>query len=138
MADDKLAAERARDKRTLIAIIQDIGDQLRIIVFDRKKLFRSEYRRYFPGPWEDVQGRLNRASHELEAMQPDDLPWEYIEGAGLVRDSLPRRSSGRLVQNGIQRRQHLDRLYLISSFENRRNTFPGHANAREWLPSLLL
>jgi hypothetical protein len=88
VADDKLAAERRHDAQILVTIIQDIGEQLRIIVFNRRELFRGEYRQYFPGPWQDVEGRLNRASHELEAMQPDDLHRQYIEGAGLVRDSL--------------------------------------------------
>jgi hypothetical protein len=58
---------------------------LRVIVFRRRDLFRSEFREYFPGPWNDIEGRLSRAESALE--QPD-LNWEYLEGVGLVRDSL--------------------------------------------------
>jgi hypothetical protein len=85
MADNTLAAQREHDKRVLITIVTDIGNQLRIIVFEQKELFRTEFRPYFPGPWEDVETRLPQAVTELEK---DNFYWEYVEGAGLVRDSL--------------------------------------------------
>jgi hypothetical protein len=85
MADDKLATEREHDKKILIGIVKDIGDQLKIIVFQRRDLFRSEFRRYFPGPWDEIEQRLARAT---VALNRDDFNWEYVEGAGLVRDSL--------------------------------------------------
>jgi hypothetical protein len=85
MADDKLAAEREHDKRILITIVTDIGSQLKIIVFERQQLFRTEYRAYFPGPWRDVEARLSRAVNDLEH---DNFNWDYVERAGLVRDSL--------------------------------------------------
>ena len=50
MADDKLGSERRHDALILVTIIQDIREQLRIIIFKRKDLFRGEYRKYFPGP----------------------------------------------------------------------------------------
>jgi hypothetical protein len=78
-----LARERAHDKRILLSTIKDIGEQLEIIVFERQYLFRSEYRRYFPGPWDDIHARLGRASREIEAIEADDPRWEYLEGAGL-------------------------------------------------------
>lgn len=87
MADNRPPDEREKDRRILISVIVDIRDQLRFIVFERRDLFRTEYRQYFPGPWNDVEGRLNRAANTLEAQQPD-LHWEYLEGVGLVRDSL--------------------------------------------------
>ena|ERR1700687_4967753 len=85
MADDKLAAEREHDKRILITIVTDIGNQLKTIVFERPQLFRTEFRLYFPGPWRDVEARLSQAVTDLER---DNFKWEYVEGAGLVRDSL--------------------------------------------------
>jgi hypothetical protein len=85
MADDRLAREREHDKEILIAIVKDIGEQLEIIVFKRKDLFRKEFRHLFPGPWDDVKERIAKAIHALEH---DNFNWEYVEGAGLVRDSL--------------------------------------------------
>jgi len=66
-------------------MVNDIGTQLKLIVFQRRELFRTEFRPYFPGPWPDVEGRLTRTVNSLER---DDFNWEYVEGAGLVRDSL--------------------------------------------------
>jgi hypothetical protein len=85
MADIKSPPEREHDKRILIGIVTDIGDQLRIIVFERQDLFRTEFRPFFPGPWRDVEARLSRAVHDLEH---DNFNWDYVEGAGLVRDGL--------------------------------------------------
>ena len=85
MTDDQLAQERQHDKRVLIGMVRDIRDQLRTIVFERSHLFRAEFRPFFPGPWKDVEERLHRAEGLLEK---EDFNWEYIEGAGLVRDSL--------------------------------------------------
>lgn len=85
MANHQLSREREDDKRILITIVDDITIQLKIIVFERQGLFRTEFRRYFPGPWSDVEKRLGRAKAALER---DDFNWEYVEGAGLVRDSL--------------------------------------------------
>jgi hypothetical protein len=86
MADDELAAVlREQDRRILISIVDDIGRQLEIIVFQEKSIFRAEYKQHFPGPWRDVHERLSRARTALEK---DDFNWEYVEGAGLVRDSL--------------------------------------------------
>lgn len=85
MANDDEVHQQEHDKRILISIVIDIREQLRIIVFERRELFRAEYRALFPGPWQDVEGRLAKAVHNLEN---DDFDWEYVEGAGLVRDSL--------------------------------------------------
>ena len=85
MADNRPTDEREHDQRILVAMIVDIREQLRFIVFERRDLFRNEFRQYFSGPWNDIQTRLLRAEHALE--QPD-FNWEYLEGAGLVRDSL--------------------------------------------------
>ena len=83
MAD--LTIEQEHDKRILITILTDIGEQLRIIVFERRDLFRKEFQPYFPGPWRDVEQRIARATNSLEN---NDFNWEYLEGAGLVRDPL--------------------------------------------------
>src|SRR2546427_6573139 len=80
-----LTIEQEHDKRILITILTDIGNQLRIIVFERRDLFRKEFQPYFPGPWPDVEQRLARATNSLEN---NDFNWEYLEGVGLVRDSL--------------------------------------------------
>jgi hypothetical protein len=85
MADNTSATEREHDKRILITIVTDIRAQLEIIVFQRRDLFRKEFQPHFPGPWRDVEGRLTRAVNSLER---DDFNWEYVENAGLVRDSL--------------------------------------------------
>ena len=85
MADDKLSVEREHDKRILITIVTDIRTQLEIIVFQRRDLFRKEFQPHFPGPWRDVEGRFVRA---VDALEHDKFDWEYVEGAGLVRDSL--------------------------------------------------
>ncbi|MGA7630364.1 MAG: hypothetical protein WCB11_06335 [Terriglobales bacterium] len=85
MADDLAAIMRQQDKGILISIVDDIGPQLKLIVFEKKHIFRSEYQKYFPGPWRDVEERLSRARTALEK---DDFNWDYVEGAGLVRDSL--------------------------------------------------
>lgn len=86
MADDEFARVlREQDRRILISIVDDIGGQLEIIVFQKRGIFRDEYQQYFPGPWRDVHARLARARTALEK---DDFNWEYVEGAGLVRDSL--------------------------------------------------
>lgn len=85
MADNTLAAERDHDKKILITIVTDIRAQLEIIVFQRRDLFRKEFRPHFPGPWRDVEGRLTRA---VDALEHDNFDWKYVEGAGLVRDSL--------------------------------------------------
>jgi hypothetical protein len=85
MPNGKLSPQQVRDKAVLITIIVDIREQLKTIVFERKRLFRTEFRDYFPGPWEEVDGLLSRATNALER---DDFNWEYVEGAGLVRDSL--------------------------------------------------
>src|SRR5690242_11891325 len=85
MADNRPTDEREHDQRILVAMIVDIREQLWFIVFERRDLFRNEFRQYFSGPWNDIQTRLLRAEHALE--QPD-FNWEYLEGAGLVRDSL--------------------------------------------------
>lgn len=85
MANNELVQEREHDKRILITIVDDITVQLKVIVFKRRDLFRIEFRRHFPGPWSDVEERLGRAKAALER---DDFDWEYVEEAGLVRDSL--------------------------------------------------
>ena len=82
MADDELAAVlREQDRRILISIVDDIGRQLEIIVFQEKSIFRAEYKQHFPGPWRDVHERLLRARTALEK---DDFNWEYVAGAGLA------------------------------------------------------
>ena len=85
MPNGNLTPEQVHDKRILISIVIDIREQLRIIVFQRQDLFRAEFRPYFPGPWHDVEARLGRA---VNALETDDFNWEYVEGEGLVRDSL--------------------------------------------------
>jgi hypothetical protein len=85
MADNRPTDEREQDRRILVTIIVDIREQLRFIVFKRRDLFRKEFRQYFPGPWNEIQARLLRAEH---ALQQPYFDWEYVEGAGLVRDSL--------------------------------------------------
>ena len=50
MADDKLGSERRHGALILVTIIQDIREQLRIIIFKRKDLFRGEYQKYFYTP----------------------------------------------------------------------------------------
>jgi hypothetical protein len=85
MADETLAKQREHDKRILITIVIDIGEQLKLIVFQRPQLFRTEFRAYFPGPWREVEATLSRAVTDLEQ---NNFDWKYIEGAGLVRDSL--------------------------------------------------
>jgi len=85
MADNQLAQQRSHDKAILISIVNDIAVQLKIIVFEKRDLFRIEYRPYFPGPWNDVEDRLRRAATDLAQ---DHFDWQYVEGVGLVRDSL--------------------------------------------------
>jgi len=85
MAPKRPTAEQREDKKILIEIITDIRSQLQVIVFDRRELFRVEFRKYFPGPWRETEGLLNRAVDDLER---DNFDWTYIEGAGLVRDPL--------------------------------------------------
>jgi hypothetical protein len=85
MADDLAEVLRRQDRRILITIVDDIGLQLKLTVFEKRRIFRTEYLQYFPGPWRDVEERLSRARTALET---DDFNWEYVEGAGLVRDSM--------------------------------------------------
>jgi hypothetical protein len=85
MADNTLATEREHDKRILITIVTDIRTQLEIIVFQRRDLFRKEFQPHFPGPWRDIEERLN---HAVEALEQDNFDWVYVEGEGLVRESL--------------------------------------------------
>jgi hypothetical protein len=77
--------QREHDKRILIAMVVTIREQLEIFVFQRQSLFRKEFQQYFPGPWRDVDERFNKA---INALEHDQFDWEYVEGAGLVRDSL--------------------------------------------------
>jgi hypothetical protein len=77
--------ERKHDKGILIATLVTIREQMSIIVFHRQSLFRKEFQQYFPGPWRDVEERFNQA---IIALETDQFNWEYVEGAGLVRDSL--------------------------------------------------
>ena len=85
MPNGNLTPEQERDKRILITVVTDIRKQLAFIVLERRNLFRAEFRQFFPGPWREVEGRLIRAE---KALATDDFNWEYVEGAGLVRDSL--------------------------------------------------
>ena len=72
MADDQSVQQRRHDKTILISIVNDIAAQLKIIVFEKRDLFRVKYRRHFPSPWRDVEERLRRAATAL-AQEEFDL-----------------------------------------------------------------
>ena len=56
MADDLAGVMRRQDKRILISIVDDIGRQLRLIVYEKREIFRAEYQQYFP-----VHGTMSRS-----------------------------------------------------------------------------
>lgn len=97
MADDLAAVMRRQDKRILISIVDDIGRQLEIIVFQKKGIFRAEYQQYFPGPWRDVEERLSRARILSKRMTSTGNMWKELAWCETLCDSSgicsPRRLS---------------------------------------------
>jgi len=71
-----------RDKLVLVECLDLTEKQLRFIVFERKELFRKEFLRYFPGPWDEVEHRFKAARTQIKA---DDVDWVYLEGVGLTK-----------------------------------------------------
>jgi hypothetical protein len=62
-----------------------------LIIFNMRPTAGPSSVNYSPGPWRDLEARLSRAVSDLEG---DNFNWKYVEGAGLVRDSLtPARTS---------------------------------------------
>src|ERR1035437_1364873 len=70
-----------QDKKVLIAMLTSIEEQLRILVLERPKQFRKDYLELLPGPWLEVQRRLETARKQIH---DDQIDWQYVEGVGLT------------------------------------------------------
>ena len=78
---------REQDQRMLIECLVLIEGELEIIVFKRPELFRQEYLKYLPGPWQEVQRHFEGARQQIGSSNFD---WNYVAGVGLVGNDLAR------------------------------------------------
>lgn len=76
---------REQNQQMLIECLVLIESELRIIVFQRKELFRKEYLKYLPGPWDEVERHFEGARRQIES---NNFNWEYVAGVGLVGNNL--------------------------------------------------
>ncbi len=77
--------EREQDKEMLVEMLNWVENDLYVVVVKRKDLLHDDFRGLFPGPWKDIQGRLEESRQIIEH---NDVQWEYVEGVGLTGESL--------------------------------------------------
>jgi hypothetical protein len=77
--------EKKKDFQTLINLLTVVEEQLKIVVHERKDLFRKEFLEYLPGPWTEVERHFAQARQQIEN---GNLEWEYVEGVGLTGNAL--------------------------------------------------
>jgi hypothetical protein len=77
--------EKKKDFQTLINLLTVVEEQLKIVVHERKDLFRKEFLEYLPGPWAEVERHFAQARQQIEN---GNLEWEYVESVGLTGDAL--------------------------------------------------
>jgi hypothetical protein len=95
----------------LIEMLKWAEDDLYVVVFKKKHFLHADFQSLFPGPWKDIQGRLQQARHMV---QHNNVRWKYVEGVGLTGESLK-------FKHGVyaQARTHglLSRIFkVINSF----------------------